>query len=137
MAVHIRLARHGRHNLPYYRIVATHHENPRDGRYLEVLGKLNTLTDPPTMTVKEERVKYWISVGAIPSHTLKQILKKTIPGYYDNIETKRLEKVKATRKKRKARLKAAGKTAPKTAKPKKVAMKAKAKAKAKAAAPAA
>ncbi len=105
MAVAIRCSRHGRKNVPLYRIVATDEDNPRDGRYLELLGTMNPSLDPPAVKLKEDRVKYWISVGAKPSHTLQTILEKEYPGYFSTIVTKRREKLVATRKKRKTRTK--------------------------------
>ena len=74
MAVTIRLARHGRHKLPYYRIVAADKENPRDGRFLEQVGTFNPLTDPGTFELREDRIKYWLGVGARPSDTDSQML---------------------------------------------------------------
>ena len=75
MAVRIRLARHGAKKRPFYRIVATDRENPRDGRFLEKLGTYDPKYDPAKVTVKTERVQYWIDKGATPSHTVKSLLK--------------------------------------------------------------
>jgi small subunit ribosomal protein S16 len=76
MAVKIRLARHGAKKSPFYRIVAADSKFPRDGRFLEVLGTYNPLTDPATITVKPERIKEWLSKGAIASDTVKSLFKK-------------------------------------------------------------
>jgi len=76
MSVKIRLARHGAKKRPYYRIVVADSESPRDGRYLEAVGSYNPLQDPAEVTLKAERVKYWIEQGALPSDTVKSILKK-------------------------------------------------------------
>ena len=76
MSVKIRLARHGAKKRPYYRIVVTDSESPRDGRYLEAIGSYNPLQDPAEVTLENERVKYWIEQGALPSDTVKSILKK-------------------------------------------------------------
>ena len=76
MAVKIRMARHGAKKRPFYRIVAADEQCPRDGRFLEVLGTYNPLTDPATVTVKAERVLDWIGRGAKPSDTVRSILKK-------------------------------------------------------------
>jgi small subunit ribosomal protein S16 len=76
MSVKIRLARHGAKKRPYYRIVVADSESPRDGRYLEAIGSYNPLLDPAEVTLKTERVKYWIEQGALPSDTVKSILKK-------------------------------------------------------------
>jgi small subunit ribosomal protein S16 len=76
MAVRIRLARHGAKKRPFYRIVATDGESPRDGRFLEKLGTYDPKYDPAKVTVKTERVQYWIDKGATPSHTVKSLLKR-------------------------------------------------------------
>ena len=76
MSVKIRLARHGAKKRPYYRIVVADSESPRDGRYLEAVGSYNPLQDPAEVTLKADRVKYWIDQGALPSDTVKSILKK-------------------------------------------------------------
>jgi small subunit ribosomal protein S16 len=76
MAVKIRLARHGAKKRPFYRIVAADNDSPRDGRFLEKLGTYNPLQDPVQVILDTDRVKYWISQGATPSHTVKTILKR-------------------------------------------------------------
>ena len=76
MQVKIRLARHGAKKRPFYRIVVASSESPRDGRYLENVGTYNPLTDPAEVTLKPERIKYWIDQGAIPTDTVKSLLKK-------------------------------------------------------------
>jgi small subunit ribosomal protein S16 len=76
MAVRIRLARHGAKKRPFYRIVVADGESPRDGRYLENVGTYNPLQDPAEVSLKTERVQYWLQQGAIPSETVKSILKK-------------------------------------------------------------
>lgn len=111
MSVTIRLSRYGRKKLPFYRIVAADKQQKRDGRYLELLGTLNPLTDPATVTLKEDRVKYWVGMGAQTSDTVAQIIEKQIPGFLGDIDTKKRAKIKAARSKRKARSK--GKAAPK------------------------
>ncbi|MDW7709605.1 MAG: 30S ribosomal protein S16 [Deferrisomatales bacterium] len=77
MAVRIRLARHGAKKQPFYRIVAAASEAPRDGRFLEVLGTYNPLTEPATITVKEDRVLDWLGKGAQPSDTVRSLLRKS------------------------------------------------------------
>lgn len=103
MAVVIRMARHGRHKKPFYRVVVTDKENPRDGRFLELIGTVNPLTDPATINIKEDRAKYWIEQGALPSDTMADILEKVIPGYFSSIEEKRKERIRSKRAQRKAR----------------------------------
>jgi small subunit ribosomal protein S16 len=76
MAVKIRLARHGAKKRPFYRIVVADSESPRDGRFLEAVGTYNPLKDPAEVTLEENRIKYWLTQGALPTHTVKSILKK-------------------------------------------------------------
>jgi len=76
MAVKIRLARFGAKKRPFYRIVVADSESPRDGRFLEMVGTYNPLQEPAEVSLKEERVRYWIDQGAIPTHTVKSLLKK-------------------------------------------------------------
>ena len=74
MAVKIRLKRTGRHGLALYRIVAADSRSPRDGRILELVGTYNPRTNPKTVTLKEEVALKWLSQGAIPSDTVRNIL---------------------------------------------------------------
>lgn len=106
MALKIRLARHGKKGRPFYRIVVADATMRRDGRFLELVGTYDSLTDPPTINLKEERIKHWIGVGARPSDTTQQIIDKTFPGYLGEIEKKRKEKIRSHRAKRKDRVKA-------------------------------
>ncbi|MCF6245976.1 MAG: 30S ribosomal protein S16 [Desulfobacula sp.] len=76
MAVKIRLTRKGSKKKPFYRIVAADIECPRDGRFLELLGTYNPMVDPAVVTLKEDRIKYWLDEGAKPSTTVKNILKR-------------------------------------------------------------
>jgi small subunit ribosomal protein S16 len=76
MAVKIRLARHGAKKRPFYRIVAADSEAPRDGKFLENLGTYDPLREPEDVSVKTERIKYWIEKGATPTATVKSIFKK-------------------------------------------------------------
>jgi small subunit ribosomal protein S16 len=76
MSVKIRLARHGAKKRPFYRIVVADNKSPRDGRYLENVGTYNPLKDSVEVSFKEERIRYWMEQGAIPSDTVKSLLKK-------------------------------------------------------------
>jgi small subunit ribosomal protein S16 len=72
--VKIRLQRFGAHKAPKYRIVAADSRSPRDGKFLEILGTYNPLTNPATVTVDAEKVNAWIAKGAQPTTTVKNIL---------------------------------------------------------------
>jgi len=74
--VKLRLKRMGAKKRPSYRIIATESSSPRDGRYIEQVGFYDPLTEPSTITLNEERVKYWLSVGAQPSDTVRGLLRK-------------------------------------------------------------
>ena len=76
MAVKIRLARHGAKKKPFYRIVVADGESPRDGKYLENVGTYNPLLDSAQVTLKSERIQYWMDQGARPSDTVRSLLKK-------------------------------------------------------------
>jgi small subunit ribosomal protein S16 len=76
MAVVIRLARHGAKKKPFYRIVVADGESPRDGKYLENVGTYDPLIDPAKVTLKTERIQYWMGQGAKPSDTVRSLLKK-------------------------------------------------------------
>ncbi|MBW2539536.1 MAG: 30S ribosomal protein S16 [Deltaproteobacteria bacterium] len=85
MPVKIRLARHGAKKRPFYRIVVANSENPRDGRFLEIVGTYNPLPDPVKVSIKQERIKYWMDQGAIPTDTVKSLLKKE--GFFADISS--------------------------------------------------
>jgi small subunit ribosomal protein S16 len=76
MAVKIRLARHGAKKKPFYRIVVADSESPRDGRFLENVGTYDPLYDPAKITLKTERIRYWMDQGALPTDTVQNLLKK-------------------------------------------------------------
>ncbi len=76
MPVKIRLARHGAKKRPFYRIVVADVEKPRDGKFIEMVGTYNPLLDPAEVSMKQDRIRYWIDQGAIPTDTVKSLLKK-------------------------------------------------------------
>jgi len=75
MAVHIRLSRVGAKKAPLYRVVVADQRSPRGGRFIERLGTYNPTGDPGALVVNRERLDYWRSRGAQPSHTLDRLLK--------------------------------------------------------------
>ena len=70
----IRLRRVGKTKQPNYRLVVADSRAPRDGAFIETVGTYNPLTQPATITVKEDRVKEWIDKGAVPSDRAAKIL---------------------------------------------------------------
>ena len=76
MSVKIRLKRMGSKKRPFYRIVVADSRSPRDGRFIETVGTYNPLVAENQVTLKEERVLEWLSKGAQPSDTVRNILSK-------------------------------------------------------------
>ena len=74
MAVHIRLRRAGRTKKPAYRVVVADSRSPRDGRFIEIIGHYNPLSDPPTLKIEMDKADAWIKKGAQPSGTVKTLL---------------------------------------------------------------
>jgi len=76
MAVKIRLTRMGARKKPYYRIVVADSVSPRDGKFIEIVGNYDPKKDPAEITLKEDRIKEWLSKGAEPTLTVSQLLGK-------------------------------------------------------------
>ena len=74
MAVKIRLTRLGDKKSPFYRIVVAENSAPRDGKFIEVLGTFNPLTNPAEIKVDKDKVTDWIAKGAQPTDTAKAVL---------------------------------------------------------------
>ena len=77
MAVRIRLRRIGKKKQPQYRLIVADAASPRDGRFIESIGRYNPRVDPPLISVDEERALSWLRQGAQPSDTAKSMLVKT------------------------------------------------------------
>lgn len=76
--VAIRMARHGAKKTPFYRIVATDSRNPRDGRFIEILGHYDPISSEKPLVVKGDRLQYWLDHGAQPSATVARLLKSQV-----------------------------------------------------------
>lgn len=73
----LRLKRMGRTNTPFYRLNAMDQRSPRDGRVIEELGWFDPVaTEDKQLSLKVERIDYWLSVGAQPSRTVASLLKR-------------------------------------------------------------
>ncbi|CAG0935022.1 30S ribosomal protein S16 [Thermoflexales bacterium] len=72
----IRLRRVGLKKQPQYRLVIAENEWPRDGRFLEIVGRYNPRTQPETVEVNEERLYHWLKNGARPTDSVAQLLTK-------------------------------------------------------------
>ncbi len=76
MAVKMRLRRIGAKKQPAYRVVVADARSPRDGRFIEILGHYNPLTEPATIHFDTEKVLYWLKTGAQPTDVVVRLLKK-------------------------------------------------------------
>ena len=77
MAVKMRLRRMGKKKAPTYRVVIADSRSPRDGRFIEEIGSYNPGTDPATVAIDAEKAKKWIANGAVPTDTVRSLLKKS------------------------------------------------------------
>jgi small subunit ribosomal protein S16 len=75
MATRIRLARVGSKKNPIYRVVVADARSPRDGRFIEIVGRYNPQTDPSTISLDAEKIRQWIDNGAQPSDSVKRLMK--------------------------------------------------------------
>jgi small subunit ribosomal protein S16 len=71
----MRLARIGSKKNPIYRVVVSDVRSPRDGRFIETLGRYNPQTEPSTIVLNEERIRHWLGKGAQPSEPVQKLLK--------------------------------------------------------------
>lgn len=74
--VRIRLARRGAKKKPFYRVVAADSRAPRDGKFIEILGYYNPMTDPVDINLKLDRIDHWIGSGAQPSDTAARLIQR-------------------------------------------------------------
>ncbi len=77
MSLRIRLSRGGAKKRPYYRIVIADSRSPRDGKFIERVGTYNPMVPqdhPERILLKEDRIKYWMGVGALPSERVAKFL---------------------------------------------------------------
>ena len=77
MAVRIRLTRLGRKKKPFYRIIVTDSESPRDGKFLDIVGTYDPLQDPAAIEIDNDKLQDWLGKGALPSTTVKSLIKKS------------------------------------------------------------
>jgi small subunit ribosomal protein S16 len=75
MAARIRLARVGSKKNPVYRVVVADSRSPRDGRFIEIIGRYNPQADPSIIELDEAKVRDWMLKGAQPSESVQRLLK--------------------------------------------------------------
>lgn len=103
MAVKIRLARAGAKKAPFYRLVAADSRAPRDGRFIEILGRYNPRTQPSTVELDIEKVDAWLAKGAQPTEAAGKLIaiakgEKTAPESVDKVSKKAAAKAEADAK---------------------------------------
>lgn len=74
MAVRMRLMRMGKKKQPMYRVVVVDKRAPRDGRYIEQIGRYEPLHDPSIVEIDNDRAVAWLAKGATPSETVEKLL---------------------------------------------------------------
>ena len=70
----IRLRRAGSKGRPFFRVVVTEHASPREGRFVEVIGHYNPRTTPETLVLNGDRLKHWLTAGALTSDTVRTLI---------------------------------------------------------------
>jgi len=74
--VKLRLKRIGAKKKPFYRIVVANSTAPRDGKFIETVGTYDPLKNPAALTLKEDRIRYWLNNGVQPTDTVAALLDK-------------------------------------------------------------
>jgi small subunit ribosomal protein S16 len=87
VAVRIRLRRLGAKKRPFYRVVVADQRSPRDGRFIEAIGKYHPLEDPSLIEIDEERALEWLRKGAQPSEAVQTLMTKV--GIWEKFEADR------------------------------------------------
>ncbi|MGI5842064.1 MAG: 30S ribosomal protein S16 [Christensenellales bacterium] len=77
MAVKIRLTRLGSKKAPFYRVVVADSRSPRDGKFIDIIGTYNPLTDPAEIKIDNVKAAQWLKNGAQPTDTAKALLVKS------------------------------------------------------------
>jgi small subunit ribosomal protein S16 len=75
MAARIRLARVGSKKNPIYRVVVADSRSPRDGRFIEIVGRYNPQTQPSTIDLDADKIRDWVSKGAQPTDSVRRLMK--------------------------------------------------------------
>jgi small subunit ribosomal protein S16 len=87
MTTRIRLRRMGSNKRPFFRVVVADQRSPRDGRFIENIGKYHPLDDPSVIEIDQDRALHWLRVGAQPSDQVRNLMRKT--GIWDEFVKER------------------------------------------------
>lgn len=101
MATRIRLRRMGAKKRPFYRVVVADQRAPRDGRFIENIGKYHPLEDPSLIEIDEERALHWLRTGAQPSEQVQNLMTKI--GIWEKFAAERPSASKVNSKDKKIR----------------------------------
>ena len=113
MAVKLRLLRMGAKKKPFYRIVAADSRVKRDGKYIELVGTYNPVTNPAELDIKEEVALKWLNNGAIPTDTVKSLFRQKGINEKFHLSKSKKSETKSTKKVAKDTKKPAAKKATK------------------------
>ena len=94
MSVRIRLTRIGKKKEPHYRVIVADQRSPRDGKFIEIIGKYKPLEDPSLIEIDEERAIEWLRKGAQPSDAVAVLLRKV--GIWERFQTEKTGQTPAT-----------------------------------------
>ncbi len=89
MTTRIRLRRMGAKKRPYFRVVVADQRSPRDGRFIENIGKYHPLEDPSLIDIDEARALEWLRKGAQPSQAVQVLMTKV--GIWDKFQADKKE----------------------------------------------
>ncbi len=103
MTTRIRLRRMGANKRPFFRVVVADQRSPRDGRFIENIGKYHPLDDPSVIDIDQDRALHWLRVGAQPSNQVRNLMQKT--GIWDEFVKERPSAAAAPAKERPAKAK--------------------------------
>jgi len=94
MSVRIRLTRIGKKKEPHYRVIVADQRSPRDGKFIEIIGKYKPLDDPSLIEIDEDRALDWLRKGAQPSDSVANLLRKV--GVWERFQTEKTGQTPAT-----------------------------------------
>ena len=89
MSVRIRLRRMGAKKRPFYRVVVADQRSPRDGRFIEIIGKYHPMDEPSVIEIDEAKALDWLRKGAQPSQTVQVLLSKV--GIWEKFQAEKKE----------------------------------------------
>src|SRR5437667_11186368 len=94
MSVRIRLTRIGKKKEPHDRVIVADQRSPRDGKFIEIIGKYKPLEDPSLIEIDEDRALDWLRRGAQPSDSVANLLRKV--GVWERFQTEKTGQTPAT-----------------------------------------